>query len=110
MSEDVITKGNTVTFTVEAMSGAESVSRSSTPYGDITVNSEVRPMVFSTPSVTVHTSDSNAFLMGFLAELSENRSDIYTCIQKGISEASLVSSETEPYPLYYVGDSRHFIN
>ncbi len=59
---------------------------------------------------TVYASDSNAFLNGFLTELSTNQSNIYTCVQKGVIKAGTVSSESGSYPLYYVGDSRQYLD
>ena len=59
---------------------------------------------------TVYTSDSNAFLEGFLTELSTNQSSIYTCIQRGIINAGDVSSKSGSYPLYYVGDTMQYLD
>lgn len=59
---------------------------------------------------TVYTSDSNAFLNGFLTELSTSQSNIYTCVQKGVIKAGNVSSESGSYPLYYVGDFLQYLD
>ena len=53
--------------------------------------------------------DSEKFLEGFLTELDNNNTNIYSCVQSGIVMAGVVSNTSGAYPVFSIGDGIQYL-